>query len=228
MYIKIAQVILVSYFFAAPAVAEPTRQNLPVVQVETTAGSLRIELYPQKAPITVRNFLRYVDQGFYLDTVFHRLLSGRLLQGGGFVLRADHLAAKTTGLNKAIRLESKNGLSNQRAFVAMARGSKPHSATSQFFINLTNNDQFDYPNPDGHGFAVFGKVVWGMKTVDRIADTSTRVLGAYRDVPLQPVVIKDMYRYPKNKAQKKQRRSQLSKSLKKKSRNKASESNKSS
>jgi len=159
----------------------------PVVLLETSLGKVTIELYPDKAPITVKNFLAYVKQGFYDGTVFHRVIAGFMVQGGGF--GAD-MQEKPTG--KPIRNEAANGLKNDRGTIAMARTSNPDSATAQFFINLVNNDGLNRPMPDGHGYAVFGKVIGGMDVVDKIAGVRTGVRKGMRDVPLDPVVIKSV------------------------------------
>jgi len=159
----------------------------PVVLLETSLGKVTIELYPDKAPITVKNFLAYVKQGFYDGTVFHRVIAGFMVQGGGF--GAD-MQEKPTG--KPIRNEAANGLKNDRGTIAMARTSNPDSATAQFFINLVNNDGLNRPLPDGHGYAVFGKVTEGMQVVDRIAGVRTGIRKGMRDVPLEPVVIKSV------------------------------------
>lgn len=159
----------------------------PVVQLETSLGKVTIELYPDKAPVTVKNFLAYVKQGFYDGTVFHRVIAGFMVQGGGF--GAD-MQEKPTG--KPIRNEAANGLKNNRGTIAMARTSNPDSATAQFFINLVNNDGLNRPMPDGHGYAVFGKVTEGMDVVDRIAGVRTGIRKGMRDVPLEPVVIKSV------------------------------------
>lgn len=159
----------------------------PVVLMETSLGSVKVELYPDKAPVTVKNFLGYVKQGFYDGTVFHRVIAGFMVQGGGF--SAD-LKEKPTG--KPIKNEAANGLRNDRGTIAMARIMDPDSATAQFFINLVNNDGLNRPRPDGHGYAVFGRVIEGMETVDRIAAVRTGVRRGMGDVPLEPVVIKSV------------------------------------
>lgn len=164
--------------------AEAAGKN-PLVLMETSLGPVRIELYPDKAPVTVKNFLGYVKQGFYDGTVFHRVIAGFMVQGGGFT--AD-LKEKQTG--KPIRNEAANGLRNDRGTIAMARTMDPDSATAQFFINLVNNDGLNRPRPDGHGYAVFGKVTEGMDVVDKIAAVRTGFRRGMGDVPLEPVVIK--------------------------------------
>ena len=143
-----------------------------------------MQLDPQRAPKTVANFLRYVHEGFYAGTVFHRVIPGFMIQGGGFTATMRQKAT-----HAPIPLESENGLRNLRGTVAMARTMDPNSATSQFFINLVDDPSLDYPQPDGHGYAVFGQVVKGMDVVDRIARVATHTVGPYANVPVKPVVI---------------------------------------
>ncbi|CAN5243500.1 hypothetical protein BH23VER1_BH23VER1_27580 [soil metagenome] len=158
---------------AQPAAAEdaPATDN-PKVKLETSKGPIVIELNAEKAPVSVENFLGYVRDGFYDNTVFHRVIKNFMVQGGGFGVADDGtVTQKETG--KTIKNEAQNGLKNERGTLAMARTGDPDSATSQFFINVVDNDGLDYPEPDGHGYAVFGKVVEGMDTVDAIKDTPT-------------------------------------------------------
>jgi peptidyl-prolyl cis-trans isomerase A (cyclophilin A) len=154
----------------------------PQVDLRTSAGTIRLELYPEKAPKTVENFLQYVKDGHYNGTVFHRVIDGFMIQGGGMTAS---LQQKPT--RKPIPIESKNGLKNDVGWVAMARTSDPNSATAQFFINVADNSflNWGHPRGDGNGYAVFGKVVSGMDVVTKIAKTPT---GA-NDVPRQPIVI---------------------------------------
>ncbi len=152
-------------------------------------GTITLELEPEKAPQTVENFLRYVDEGFYQGTVFHRVIPGFMIQGGGFVSATEQ---KFTGLHAPIRNEARNGLKNTRGTIAMARTGEPHSATSQFFINVNDNALLDYPSRDGWGYCVFGKVVAGMDVVDKIKDVPTRVnpeMGSEKSQPIDPPVI---------------------------------------
>jgi peptidyl-prolyl cis-trans isomerase A (cyclophilin A) len=152
------------------------------VRLATTAGDIVVELDPAKAPKSVANFLQYVKAGHYDGTIFHRVISNFMIQGGG--MTADMKEKETRA---PIPLESKNGLLNQRGTVAMARTPDPNSATAQFFINVKDNDFLNQAQAkDGNGYAVFGKVVQGMDVVDKIKDTPT----GPGDVPLQPVVIK--------------------------------------
>jgi cyclophilin family peptidyl-prolyl cis-trans isomerase len=155
------------------------------VKLETTMGDIVIELDEKKAPVTVKNFLTYVEEGFYDGTVFHRVISNFMIQGGGFT--ADMTQKQT---HPPIVNEAKNGLKNDRGTIAMARTNNPNSATSQFFINHRNNDALNYAGPDKPGYAVFGKVVEEMEVVDKIAAVVTTARGEMRDVPVKPVVIK--------------------------------------
>jgi len=156
----------------------------PQVDLKTSAGSIRVELYPAKAPKTVENFLRYVRDGHYHGTVFHRVMPGFMVQGGGMT---PNMAQKPT--RPPVPIESKNGLKNELGSLAMARTSDPNSATAQFFINVANNSFLDYPGQDGHGYTVFGKVVDGMDVVDKIVATPTGNQGMHQNVPRTPVVI---------------------------------------
>ncbi|WP_298434234.1 peptidylprolyl isomerase [Geobacter sp.] len=158
----------------------------PVVVMETTLGNVKIELNQEKAPVTVRNFLDYAKAGFYNGTIFHRVIPGFMIQGGGFTV--DRKQKETRA---PIRNEADNGLKNDRGTIAMARTANPNSATAQFFINLVNNDGLNRPNPDGFGYAVFGRVIEGMEVVDRIGATPTQRLNMlFADIPVTPVVIK--------------------------------------
>jgi peptidyl-prolyl cis-trans isomerase A (cyclophilin A) len=159
----------------------------PVVVMETSLGNVKIELYPQKAPVTVKNFLDYVNSGFYNATIFHRVINGFMIQGGGFT--AD-LQPKPT--KAPIKNEADNGLKNDRGTIAMARTGDPNSATAQFFINVVDNQGLNRPSPDGFGYAVFGKVIEGMDVVDKIKAVPTGFSKGFRDVPQTPVVIKSV------------------------------------
>ena len=162
----------------------------PTVRFETTAGPITVELFEKEAPVTVANFLQYVDSGFYEGTQFHRVIRGFMIQGGGFDKSGQRKATRAP-----IRNEADNGLRNQRGTLAMARTSNPHSATAQFFINLVDNRNLDFTgkNARGWGYAVFGKVTDGMEVVDDIARTPTtsQRLGGMmaRDVPQQAILI---------------------------------------
>ncbi len=141
------------------------------VKIKTNKGDFVIELNREKAPITVANFLEYVNKKHYDGTVFHRVMNGFMIQGGGFALDAGALVEKPTG--KGIKNEAKNGLKNDVGTVAMARTGDPNSATAQFFVNVVSNDNLNSPQPDGHGYAVFGKVIEGMDVIEKIKVTPT-------------------------------------------------------
>ncbi|BCR05893.1 peptidyl-prolyl cis-trans isomerase [Desulfuromonas versatilis] len=158
----------------------------PVVLFETSQGDFKIELNPEKAPITVENFLAYVKDGFYDGTVFHRVIENFMIQGGGMTAELKEKKNK-----KPIKNEADNGLKNVRGSIAMARTQVVDSATSQFFINVVNNDFLNHQGktPMGYGYAVFGQVVEGMETVDAIRKVATGNQGFHQDVPKEPVVI---------------------------------------
>ncbi|CAH2772695.1 MAG: Peptidyl-prolyl cis-trans isomerase PpiA precursor (EC [uncultured Paraburkholderia sp.] len=169
----------------APAFAQSGSQAAhPSVLLKTSEGDIRVELYPEKAPKTVANFLDYVKSGQYSGTIFHRVIRGFMIQGGGYT---QSFAEKPT--RAPIPLESRNGLKNTAGTLAMARTSDPNSATAQFFINTVDNAGLDYPNPDGNGYAVFGKVVEGMDIVEKIKKVKTGSKGFHQDVPVDDVVI---------------------------------------
>ena len=156
------------------------------VQMETSNGTLRIELDDEKAPLSVANFLAYVKKGHYDGTVFHRVIKGFMLQGGGF-----EAGMKQKPTDAEIRNEANNGLKNKKYTLAMARTNEPHSATAQFFINCTDNDFLDFraENASGWGYAVFGRVVEGMELVDSMEKVKTGRKGFHDDVPLEDVLI---------------------------------------
>ena len=158
----------------------------PQVELKTTQGTILVELYADKAPKTVANFLQYVKEGFYNGTVFHRVIDGFMIQGGGF---ERGMREKPT--RAPIQNEAGNGLKNLTGTLAMARTPNPHSASAQFFINLKDNDFLDYrePTPQGYGYAVFGRVARGMDVVARIAKVSTGNVGQFQNVPREPIVI---------------------------------------
>ncbi|MDF1824173.1 MAG: peptidylprolyl isomerase [Verrucomicrobiales bacterium] len=172
-----------------------------MVLVETSAGNFKIELDAEKAPVTVENFLSYADEGFYDNTVFHRVIEGFMVQGGGFGLHEDG-SIKQKETKSPVQNEAKNGLKNSRGTIAMARTGDPHSATAQFFINHGENSNLDYPSFDGWGYAVFGKVIEGLEVIDQIAvaETTTKVLttksgdAPMKDVPVETIVIKSIKR----------------------------------
>ena len=167
----------------APA-AEAAGKN-PVVVLNTTLGAIHIQLDPAKAPVSTRNFLAYVRAKHYDGTIFHRVIPDFMIQGGGFT-RA--MVEKPT--REPIKNEGRNGLKNRRGTIAMARTSDPESATAQFFINVKHNEALDHPNPDGFGYAVFGKVIKGMAVVDKIKAVPTTSKGGMDDVPRTPVIIR--------------------------------------
>lgn len=159
----------------------------PSVALETSQGRIVLQLDAAKAPETVANFLEYVRSGFYKGTIFHRVIPGFMIQGGGFV---PDMAQKAT--RPPIKNEAANGLKNLRGTIAMARTNNPHSATAQFFINVVDNANLDYPSFDGWGYAVFGKVTEGMAVVDKIVAVPTRNYGGHQDVPASPILIKSV------------------------------------
>jgi len=154
------------------------------VLLTTNHGKIKIELDAEKAPKTVANFLAYVNDGFYTNTIFHRVIDGFMIQGGGF-----EPGMKQKPTKDQIENEAKNGLKNVKYSLAMARTSDPHSASAQFFINITNNSFLDYPGQDGWGYCVFGNVVEGMDVVDKIRSVKTTRSGMFQDVPAEDVVI---------------------------------------
>lgn len=158
--------------------------DAPQVSLKTNMGEIVLELYPEKAPKSVENFLQYVKSGHYNGTIFHRVISNFMIQGGGF---DKDMKQKPT--NAPIENEAKNGLKNDTYSVAMARTSAPHSASAQFFINVKNNSFLDYPGQDGWGYAVFGKVIKGTEVVDKIKSVDTTNSGMHQNVPAKPVVI---------------------------------------
>ena len=177
-------IVLTILIFAGSAIAEDIN---PKVVLETSKGKIVLELYPDNAPETVKNFLNYVDAKFYDGMIFHRVIPNFMIQGGGFT---TDMKRKTT--RPPIKNEADKGLKNDRGTIAMARTGDPHSATAQFFINSKNNDFLNYRSKtqQGWGYAAFGKVVDGMKTVDTISAVKTKTIGGFRDVPAEQVVIK--------------------------------------
>jgi len=196
---KSAWVMMLAVAVAATTLVESTfseekgmaKTTNPIVIMETSEGMIKIELWPAKAPDTVKNFWRYADEGFYDETIFHRVIDNFMIQGGGFT--AD-MTKKP--LHQPIKNEATAELENDRGTIAMARTRDLHSATSQFFINLKDNAFLNHydETPTGFGYAVFGKVIDGMDVVDRIAKVKTTTVGTSRDVPAKPVVIKHVKR----------------------------------
>jgi cyclophilin family peptidyl-prolyl cis-trans isomerase len=174
------------------AATTQTEDKHPVVVLDTSFGPITLELDREKAPITVENFLRYVDSGFYDNLIFHRVIPRFMIQGGGM---DGELKEKEDGKRGGIKNESGNGLSNVRGSIAMARTNDPNSATCQFFINLVDNNRLDTA---GGGYTVFGKVSDGLDVVDKIAKVDTGTRGIHQDVPIKPIVIKSARRKPKS------------------------------
>jgi peptidyl-prolyl cis-trans isomerase A (cyclophilin A) len=156
----------------------------PVVVFETNQGQIVLELDSARAPKSVANFLEYVRQGFYNGTIFHRVIPGFMIQGGGFTPDMSQKSTRPPVVNEAA-----NGLKNRRGSIAMARTNDPHSATAQFFINVVDNPNLDNPSFDGWGYAVFGMVTSDMETVDKITAVPTRNYGMHQNVPAEPVII---------------------------------------
>jgi len=182
---KITLLLLLSFCLASPAFA------YKYVVIETNYGDITVELNDEKAPQSVDNFLTYVDTLHYTDTIFHRVIKDFMIQGGNFTVDM------TPKKNRApIKNEAGNGLRNLRGTIAMARTNVVDSATSQFFINLKDNGFLDHKNssPQGYGYAVFGKVVKGMEVVNKIGSTRTHTFKRFRDVPVEPVVIRSINR----------------------------------
>lgn len=171
---------------SALAASSANADDAPRVELTTTKGSIVIELYPDKAPGTVENFLAYVEDGFYAGTIFHRVIPDFMVQGGGFT---EAMQKKPT--KAPIQNEADNGLKNTRGTVAMARTNDPHSATAQFFVNSVDNGYLDHTSksPAGWGYTVFGRVVEGMDVVDAISGVATGTSSGMRDVPREAVVI---------------------------------------
>lgn len=164
---------------SAPAMSAGTR-----ARIETTAGNIVVQLHDDRAPLTVENFVRYARENFYAGTIFHRVVNGFVIQGGGYT---NDLTLKPA--RPGIANESGNGLSNHRGTLAMARTADPHSGDSQFYINLADNVTLD-PKPTRWGYAVFGQVIEGLEIVDEIGHRATTTRGEMQDVPVEPVVIK--------------------------------------
>lgn len=187
---KFVSVLLTMGAFLSTS-AEVVEAENPRVVLDTSEGKIVLELYMEKAPETVQNFLGYIDAKFYDGTIFHRVIPNFMIQGGGFT--AD---MKKKSSRAPIRNEADSGLNNDRHTIAMARTGDPHSATAQFFINTAKNDFLNFKNKteQGWGYAVFGKVVKGMDTVDAISAVKTTTRGPYGDVPVKPVLIKSAKR----------------------------------
>ena len=180
------KIAFISALSVLAAVSPVAGAENPKVILDTTKGQITIELYPEKAPDTVKNFLAYVDAGFYNGTIFHRVIPNFMIQGGGM-----SAAMKEKPTNAPVKNEADNGLKNQRGTIAMARTQVPDSATAQFFINTVDNDFLDHKTktPQGWGYAVFGKVTEGMEVVDAITKVKTASRGGHQDVPVDTVMI---------------------------------------
>ena len=178
--------ILISPFFIIYSKADSRMEEEKTVIIHTNRGDITIELDLEKAPLTCENFLNYAKTGFYNETIFHRVIKGFMVQGGGF---DSDMKYKAT--NDPIQNEASNGLSNERGSIAMARTSAPHSASSQFFINLVDNDFLDHrdKSSQGWGYAVFGKVTNGLDIVDDIANVETHSKDGHNDVPVDVITI---------------------------------------
>lgn len=197
---------VLSVALLALAFAPVARAADPVVEMKTSMGTIKIQLFEDKAPETVKNFLKYAEDKHYDGLTFHRVISDFMIQGGGYekgLNRANNreeIERKQRKTRAAIKNESNNGLSNEKYTLAMARTSQPDSATSQFFINTSNNNRLDRANaPDRVGYCVFGKVIGGMDVVDKIKDVKTKALipRQFEDVPVEEVVIESVKRVEK-------------------------------
>jgi len=192
-YSRVQHIVLAILLLFSTSLAAQQNSNNPsdkqtttMVILSTSAGDITLELDAEKAPKTVANFLEYANEGYYDGTIFHRVIAGFMIQGGGFTEQMNQKPTKS-----AIPNEADNGLTNVQYTIAMARTSEPHSATSQFFINASDNAflNFKSTQSDQYGYAVFGKVVEGQEVVDQIEQVRTGRVGPHGDVPLEPVVI---------------------------------------
>lgn len=187
------QILFFLFLFSSPLYANA--ENIKV-EMKTNVGNIVLELYPDKAPKTVENFLQYVDDGFFSKTIFHRVIAGFMIQGGGFDTALNQKPTRAP-----IRNEAANDLKNEPGTIAMARTSDPHSASAQFFINVADNKflNFKAPNQSGYGYAVFGKVISGMDIVNKIASMPTGSKGPFPgDVPKNNVIIEEIIKLPVN------------------------------
>jgi len=182
-YISLLCLLLTLSVAASIATPQPQAKSDTVV-VTTTMGAITVVVFEKEAPISAKNFLAYVDSGFYSGLIFHRVISGFMIQGGGLLKNMT----KRAPILPPIKNESDNGLKNERGTLAMARTQDPKSATSQFFINLVDNAQLDISARNA-GYAVFGKVIQGMDIVDKIAHVKTSTVGQYQDIPVEPIII---------------------------------------
>ena len=190
--IQLLSVLLCGLVFSSfmDASSQSKENAMTSVTINTTIGAIHLELDQDKAPITVANFVSLANAGYYEGTIFHRIIPGFMVQGGGLT---EDMQNKASGTDP-IQNEANNGLGNDRGTVAMARTGDPHSATGQFFVNHKDNDFLNHTaeNAQGWGYAVFGKVTEGMDVVDALADMSTGVVGGYQDAPLEPVTIESV------------------------------------
>jgi len=190
---KLLPLLLLLFVAACNSETPPTAaaSSTPKVLMQTSMGDIVIELYPDKAPQSVANFLQYVDDGFYNGTIFHRVIDGFMIQGGGFTPQMEQKTTRPPIMN-----EADNGLRNTIGTVAMARTMEPHSATAQFYINVAMNSSLDFreKTPRGWGYAVFGRVTKGMEVVKAIKGVQTGSRGMFRDVPLKPITINKVSR----------------------------------
>lgn len=190
MYIQsIIALILctVAMMLGVPAGFAAQQSKNPEVVIETSEGNITVELFQDKAPKTVENFLAYVKSNFYRGTIFHRVIKGFMIQGGGFT---SEMGRKNT--LPPIQNEANNRVSNKRGTIAMARTADPNSATSQFFINTVDNNGLNYQGPNNFGYCVFGEVKSGMGIVDKIEGVSTVTKGQFQNVPVSPIVIRNV------------------------------------
>lgn len=185
--LMLAGALMASLMTGVTMAADEVKAPPLYVEMDTNLGNVVFELDEAKAPVTVENFKNYVDDGFYDGLIFHRVIDGFMVQGGGF--DADMKQKKTAA---PIKIESDNGLKNVRGSIAMARTMDPNSATSQFFINTQDNTFLDYPGQDGYGYTVFGKVVEGMDVIDKMEKVKTTSKAMHQDVPVKPIVIESM------------------------------------
>ncbi len=192
-----AALLCIAVATTAQAANKKSAATKPIVSITTSLGTIELELYPAKAPQTVKNFLQYVDKGFYNGTVFHRVIPGFMIQGGGF---EPGMRLKPTDL--PVHNEADNGLKNVVGSIAMARTGDPHSATAQFFINTADNTSLDHrgKNPQGWGYCVFGKVTRGLEVVKQIESVPTGQVGPFGDVPQRDVIITRIERVKQSEA----------------------------
>ena len=184
---KLARRAAITLFVCASFSGPLSAQDNPQAMIHTSMGDIQLELYADKAPISVENFINYARSGFYDGTIFHRVIDGFMIQGGGFT---PDMQKKDVG--EPIQNEAGNGVSNMRGTISMARTNDPHSATAQFFINVQNNTNLDFSggtNSRNWGYAVFGRVISGMEVVDEIRFVATETKGRLSDVPVEPVTI---------------------------------------